>query len=255
MQQQTQAITAKPDRKIDTDDGIQRQAQIASVAGQPSKPGTGDQRSSNRAPGRLQGSATLAIQTRQAQQLLGGRQSSISKYRVPSLLQFSRQMHQLWLLAKQKSPEAEQCMQRIDEALDHSRGKLDELQQQTAIRLQSNNGIEIEVAQSMAPLRISLRFATPYGFKGAYLIADYDRLVCALLTARHTSVIKRAAAEQWIRYGARLVRHVFTIPIDWQRQTIVQTPNQQNTDNEFQLPTKTGDTPDKAEQSNDGIDL
>ena len=163
-------------------------------------------------PGRLQGTATLVIQTQQAQRLLDGRVGGRSKYRAISLQHFSRLMRQIWLTSRQNDPAALACLQRVDAALNDSQYALAELTQHTHKKLQTTNGIEIDVAQSAAPLRISLRFGTPYGFKGAYLIADYDRLVCTVLTAQHTSVIKRITAEQLIRRGARLVRRVFTIP-------------------------------------------
>ena len=134
-------------------------------------------------PGRLQGAATLVIQTQQAQRLLGGRVGGKTKHRAISLHHFSRLMRQLWLASQQNNPVALACLQRVDAALGDSQRALAELVQQISEKLKTTTGIEIDVAQSAAPLRISLRFGTPYGFKGAYLIAEYDRLVCAVLTA------------------------------------------------------------------------
>ena len=185
-------------------------------------------------PGRLQGTATLVIQTQQAQRLLGGRVGGKTKHRAISLHHFSRLMRQLWLASRQNDPAALACLQRVDAALDDSQRALAELAQHMHKKLQTTNGIEIDVAQSAAPLRIGLRFGTPYGFKGAYLIADYDRLVCTVLTAQHTSVIKRITAEQLIRRGARLVRRVFVIPTGFNVAVTAQTDNAQKTNAEAQ---------------------
>ena len=44
---------------------------------------------------------------------------------------------------------------------------------------------------------------------GAYLLADYDALVRAVLTGRHVGLFDRDTAERTLREGGRIVRRAF----------------------------------------------
>jgi integrating conjugative element protein (TIGR03761 family) len=101
------------------------------------------------------------------------------------------------------------------EGIEQARLELSQLDQEIQQRLQRIQGIEIQVAQSSAPLRMPLRFATPYGYMGAYLIADYDQLVCSILTAQHLGVLSRDSSEALMQRSTRLIRRVFTTPLGW----------------------------------------
>ena len=69
--------------------------------------------------------------------------------------------------------------------------------------------MDIAVAQSVEPVKVDLTFTSPYAFMGAYLLADYDVLVRAVLTGRHIGLFDRDTAERTLREGGRIVRRVF----------------------------------------------
>ncbi len=49
----------------------------------------------------------------------------------------------------------------------------------------------------------------------AYLVADYDALARAALTAQHVGVIHRKRAEQTLRQAGRALRRVFGMAVTW----------------------------------------
>lgn len=180
-------------------------------------------------PGHLQGTATLVIQTRQAQRLLVGRAPREGKVRMVGLPHFSGLMRAIWVAASQDDPYADWHLVQVQDGIEHARLELGRWLHQLQERLQSVPGLEIQIAQSASPVRVPLRFATPYGYLGAYLIADYDQLVRAVLTAQHVGVLSRDAGEELSRRGARRVRRVFTTPLGWKPLAIIREEARTNT--------------------------
>jgi integrating conjugative element protein (TIGR03761 family) len=161
------------------------------------------------------------IQTRQAQRLLRGRAKRQDKARIIGLQHFSGMMRAIWVAASQDDPYADWYLVRVLEGIEQARLELSRLHQEIQERLQRVHSIEIQVAQSSAPLRMPLRFGTPYGYLGAGLIADYDPWVCAILTAQPVGVLSRDRGEALRRRGARLIRGVFTTPLGWKPLAIM----------------------------------
>ena len=71
--------------------------------------------------------------------------------------------------------------------------------------------MEIAVAGSKSPSRVSLQFANPYAYRGARLLAQYDTLVCMVLTARRVGLLDSEGSDQVIRSCGRKLRSIFTV--------------------------------------------
>jgi integrating conjugative element protein (TIGR03761 family) len=76
-------------------------------------------------------------------------------------------------------------------------------------------GIDIRVAHSSKPLRVPLNFATPFGYMGAYLIADYDALVRAVFTANKLGLLQHTFTRPLLERHARAIRHAFGLVRCW----------------------------------------
>ncbi len=172
-------------------------------------------------PGGLQGTATLVIQTRQAQRLLKGRPARSRQPGIPGLYPFSARMRAIWMAARRNDPDADGYLIQVSERIEQTRIELDRLRQPLEARLQNVTGIEVDIARSTSPLRVPLHFGTPYGYKGAYLISDFDQLVCAVLTTRHIGLLAKDDGRPLIARGARLIRSVFTIPFNWKPLAVI----------------------------------
>jgi integrating conjugative element protein (TIGR03761 family) len=178
-------------------------------------------------PGNLQGSATLVIQTRQAQRLVNGRAKRKDKAGIIGLNQFSRIMGAIWLAASRDDPYADWYLVQVLEGIEDARTEFARLHREIQQQLQSIQGVEIDPAHSPSPIRVPLRFATPYGYMGAYLIADYDELVRAILTTQHVGLLSREAGEALIWGSARRIRRIFTIPVGWKPLVVTREDVQQ----------------------------
>lgn len=74
-------------------------------------------------------------------------------------------------------------------------------------------------------------FQNPYGYMGAYLIADYDALARSVFTARHIALIDRTVAEQLLQVTGKAIRRTFNLASQWKftgvtrEDVLAQNPN------------------------------
>jgi len=179
-------------------------------------------------PGTLRGEACLIIQTRQAQRLVYGRRQSQEHPGIVGLVRFAMLMKRLWVSAMLDDPYADWFLLQIHEALEAGRDELQRTRAEMALLLSSAATVQITVAHSLKPARVPLQFANPYGYMGAYLVGDYDELVCAVLTARHVGMLARDTAEQMLKRGGRQIRRAFLLPTLWRHCAVDRDDVRQN---------------------------
>ncbi len=167
-------------------------------------------------PGTLRGGASLDIQTRQAQRLVYGRRRTDDKEHIVGLVRFGMNMKRIWSAAARDDPFADWTLLQVETALNQARETINTLRQESeAVLSSAATGVQIDVAHSLEPVRVRLQFANAYGYMGAYLIADFDQLVCTMLTARHVGLIGRDDSARSLHNAARLVRHAFALSALW----------------------------------------
>lgn len=171
-------------------------------------------------PGALRGSASLSIETRQAQRLLYGRRPGADRPAIVGLVRFGMLTKRLWLAAMRDDPYGDWFLIRVFEVLQSGREAIAARRRELDALLDGAPGLEIEVARSLKPVRVPLQFATPYGYMGAYLIADYDALARHVLTARHVGLLAREEAERLLQRGGRPIRRAFCLPLQWKHCAI-----------------------------------
>jgi integrating conjugative element protein (TIGR03761 family) len=172
-------------------------------------------------PGALRGSATMTIETRQAQRLVYGRSKSESQAPIIGLTRFALTMKRIWTAAMVNDPYADYYLLHVHEAIEDARTLINELNAAIHARLAGiGKKIQIEISHSVEPIKIPLSFANTYGYLGAYLISDYDDLVCGVLTARHMALVTRDEGERAIARGGQAIRRVFFCPSGWKHLAI-----------------------------------
>jgi len=165
--------------------------------------------------GTLRGDACLVIQTRQAHRLVYGRRQSREHPGIIGLVRFGMLMKRIWVSAILDDPYADWFLLQVHEALETGRSEIQKMRTEMDELLRSTRGVEIAIAHSLKPARVPLQFANPYGYMGAYLVGDYDELVCAVLAVRHVGLLGRDPAEQILHRGGRLIRRAFLLPTQW----------------------------------------
>ncbi len=163
-------------------------------------------------PGALRGQTWLTVQTRQAQQLIQGRNGSVNKPMIIGLVGFADRLRIIWQAARDDDPYADWWLIKVDEAIGRAREFITHTQKELDNLLAQMPAMEVEVAQSLHPYRIRLQFANPYAYHGAQLIAAYDTLVRTALTCRHIGLLDNDAAADVVKLGARKIRGTFVVP-------------------------------------------
>lgn len=146
-------------------------------------------------PGSLRNNTRMIIQTRQAQKLVTGRKRSGDVSAIIGLMDFGRRMKLLWLSSEADDPYADWYLLQIENSIKEARVLINEKKSWLNDVLNTMDGVEVEIAQSLKPINISIYFQNPIGYMGAYLVKDYDLLACSVFTARHIGLIDRKTAE------------------------------------------------------------
>jgi integrating conjugative element protein (TIGR03761 family) len=178
-------------------------------------------------PGALRSQLWLTIQTREAKRLVTGRRAESGRAGIIGLTRFAALLRPLWNAARADDPYADWWLLQVDEALEQAHGTVQTLSEPLATLWQGLPAVDIQVAESLEPLRVPLQFGNPYAFRGAYLVADYDSLVRRVLTAQHVGLLPREDAERRLALGGRAVRRTYSSPVGYKffgitREDVVQ---------------------------------
>jgi integrating conjugative element protein (TIGR03761 family) len=157
----------------------------------------------------------LTIQTRQAQQLVRGRNGTADKPAITGLVGFANQLRVIWQAARNDDPYADWWLIKVHETLDGARELINKRQTEVDARLDQMTAMDVVVAASSRPYRVPLRFANPYAYRGARLIAEYDTLVRTVLTGTHIGLFDRDTADGFLKLCTRKIRGAFALPQDY----------------------------------------
>jgi len=157
-------------------------------------------------PGALRSEANLFLQTRQAQHLVLGRRAAEDKPAIVGLMRFAGLMRQVWVGAKGGDPYAHWWLVKVDDAMNEASTDMKNLGQQINAQIAEQPGVDIQTAESVEPVKFPLKFNNPYGYHGAYLLADYDEVIRVILTARHVGILDSQAANKALKEAGRIMR-------------------------------------------------
>ncbi len=185
---------------------------LESLNAQPDAPPADTRAKASKQPGVLRSQVWLTVQTRQAHQLIYGREGSPARAPIIGLVGFAERLRIIWQAARDDDPWADWWLIKVCDALDATgdcirnwKQDLDHLLAQPA------GGMEVSLAESLRPCRVLLQFASPYAYQGARLLAEYDALVCRILTASHTGLLDSRHRDEVLDSCARRLRATFMI--------------------------------------------
>ena len=172
-------------------------------------------------PGGLRSTTSMTLQTRQAQKIVVGRKRDKGIEPIIGLLDFGRRMKLIWLSAEADDPYADWYLLKVEQALQKARELVQEKKQWLDDVLNDLEGFDIQVASSLQPIHVQIYFQNPYGYMGAYLVADYDALARSVFTARHIGLIDRNIAENTLNAAGRAIRRTFVLSSQWKFTGVV----------------------------------
>jgi integrating conjugative element protein (TIGR03761 family) len=182
---------------------------------------TAPPRSSLEQPGGLRSATSMTLQTRQAQKIVVGRKRDKGVQPIIGLLDFGRRMKLIWLSAEADDPYADWYLLKVEQALQEARELVQKKKQWLDEVLDDLEGFDIQVASSLQPIHVQIYFQNPYGYMGAYLVADYDALARSVFTARHIGLIARNVAENTLNITGRAIRRTFVLSSQWKFTGVV----------------------------------
>ena len=161
-------------------------------------------------PGALRGKVWLTLQTHQALQLVRGRNATRGKPAIIGLVHFAERLRLIWQAARNDDPWADWWLIRVHESIEAGALYLQDRETEMKALLARCTAMDVTVAGSEHPSRVPLQFANPYAYRGARLLAQYDTLVCMVLTARRVGLLDSEASDQVIRSCGHKLRSTFT---------------------------------------------
>lgn len=131
------------------------------------------------------------------------------------LLQFSSAIIHIWNAARNDDPYADWYLLKTYQALCDARENLNVIEAQLTPYLNNLRGITIGSCSSVKPIQHPLQFSTPFGFMGAYLIADFDYVLRQHLMLERLGIPLKE--DITIKRLVELVQKVFSVPRGWQQ--------------------------------------
>jgi integrating conjugative element protein (TIGR03761 family) len=173
-----------------------------------------------KSPGPLRGETWINLQTRQAERLVAGRQATAERPAIIGLTRFGSLTSMLFFCARFDDPYADWWLIKVEDSLKHSNNEINDLQNQVEALLSGKPGMYVDIAESLSPVQVPLKFGNPYAYQGSALLTDFDALMRSVLTARHVGFLDRDQAESLIFQSGRAVRRAFTSAVGFHNQSI-----------------------------------
>ncbi|MCY4129260.1 MAG: TIGR03761 family integrating conjugative element protein [Gammaproteobacteria bacterium] len=166
--------------------------------------------------GTLHSELHLVLQTRHAQLLVRGRMVE-DKPLIAGLLAFADRLRLIWQAAAEDDPFADWFLVRTHEAMSVAEARMDTEMKQLNLQLRSTRTFHIAPAEVKEPFRMALRFSTPYAYRAARMLGQFDELACHAFTAKRIGVINAEQCHDVVRACARRIRGVFGLPQRFRR--------------------------------------
>ncbi len=151
------------------------------------------------------------LQTRHAQVLVRGRNEN-GKPPIIGLIGFADRLRVIWHAAEANDPYADWWLIKIHDAIATLDVRIKQERSNLRKSLNSERSFLALPAQSREPFRIQLRFASPYAYRAAQLLAEFDAFVGQALTAVHVGSLSRKQFSSDTHSIASRIRGLFNIP-------------------------------------------
>jgi len=171
----------------------------------------------NKRPGMLKTQGSLVIHTRSAHRLFYGRRRDDEKGIRPivGLVRFALNMNQLCLLAAADDPYADTVLLEVEKKLEACNTAIAEYVAELETLISDIDGISIDIYDSVEPIRVPLEFKTTYGFLGARLVSQYDKLIRLAQSAKHVGLFFKKDWTRVVGTMGRMIRHVFQLSANY----------------------------------------
>ncbi len=173
-------------------------------------------------PGKLEMKAKVKLHTKLTINLFRGRQAVPEKNirGIIGLARFARQTALVWSAAAIDDPYADQCLIDIETAWNDARNLIEARTKSLKELLNGMEDFEVETQASINPVTIELNFYSPWGYRGALLLRDLDKLILLAMTGKHIGLILDSDWDRIVTDSLRAVRHMFAEVLHWRHTAV-----------------------------------
>lgn len=162
-------------------------------------------------PGPMRTQGEIVLHTRAAHRLFYGRRRDEKQGIKPiiGLVRFSTNVNAIVECAANNDPWADDVLLKIEDRFSAANAVVKENIEALGQLLDGMEGLSICCNESVKPVTLPVEFKTVYGFMGARLLGQYDKLVRLGLVARHVGLL---FADDWGRLVGKpgsKIREVF----------------------------------------------
>jgi len=162
-------------------------------------------------PGPMRTQGEIVLHTRAAHRLFYGRRRDDEKNIKPiiGLVRFSTNINGIFECAANNDPYADAVLLQIEDQFSAANTLVTENVLAVEQLLGSMEGLSISGNESVNPVTLPVEFKTPYGFMGARLLGQYDKLVRLGLVAKHVGMLYSDDWNNLIGKMGSKIREVF----------------------------------------------
>ncbi len=168
----------------------------------------------------LRSNVSVNLHSYQARNAFDGRRATEDKPAIIGINRFAGAVKQIFQDARADDPWADWWLVKIDEQVELAKTKMDALRQEFSDHYPETPDINIQDAISLIPQSRELRFSSPYAYRMAYLVVDYDKLCCTVLTLSHIGLMTRKERERYLGLGSKIIKAALTAAVGFRHQGV-----------------------------------
>jgi len=196
-------------------------------------------------PGPMRTKGEIVLHTRAAHRLFYGRRRDDAKKIKPiiGLVRFSSNVNSIFESAASDDPYADATLLKIEDRLSATNKRVIDNIEALEQLLGGMEGLSICGNASVTPVTLPVEFKTVYGFMGARLLGQYDKLVRLGLVARHVGLLYADDWSKLIGKPGSKIREVFWISAGYRYTGVTRNDVAANNEVARRAATKYGELP------------
>lgn len=176
-------------------------------------------------PGKLKTNIELTIQTTIAQNILKGKRKG-----PVGIVRFNSLITPIWQASGKDNPYADLFFLKLYGMIRLLQKDIQTLYDEYGNNLSLTDGVEINIAKSQAPLKMTLQFNNPYSYRVAYLIVEFENLARLLLSLKYLGVVQGKAVNKALSTCRFKLLRILSKPLHWKMMDVTRADLQLETE-------------------------
>lgn len=168
----------------------------------------------------LRSEVSIKLHSYAARNAFDGRRESEGKAAIIGINRFAGAVKQIFQDARADDPWADWWLIRIDEAVELAKTKMHALRREFADHYPETPDIDVNDAISLHPQSRELKFASPYAYRMSYMIVDFDKLCCSVLTLAHIGLMTQREKQRYLKLGGKIIKAALSSAVGYRHQGV-----------------------------------